>query len=59
MVSLFVPIKRVFELLLKSLKLPHKDFHTLRRTFVMRALECGMDIKTLSKILGHKNPRLR
>ena len=23
-----------------------------------RAVECGMDIKTLSEILGHKNPNI-
>lgn len=47
--------QRTFELLLKKLDIQHKGFHALRHTFATRALECGMDVKTLSEILGHKN----
>ena len=47
--------QRTFELLLKKLNIPHKGFHSLRHTFATRAMECGMDVKTLSELLGHKN----
>ncbi len=47
--------QRSFELLLKKAGIEVRGFHALRHTFATRALECGVDVKTLAEIMGHKS----
>lgn len=44
-----------FNKLLKEANVEKTNFHALRHTFAVRALENGFDVKTLSEILGHKS----
>lgn len=45
----------IFSRLTESAGVPPYNFHALRHTFATRAIECSMDIKTLSELLGHKS----
>ena len=47
--------RRHFKRLLAKADLPDIKYHSLRHTFSTRALEVGMDYKTLSEILGHSS----
>ncbi|MBE5748301.1 MAG: site-specific integrase [Clostridiales bacterium] len=47
--------QQMFAYLQKKANIRQKNFHTLRHTFATRAIECGVDIKTLSELMGHKN----
>ncbi len=46
---------RYFGKLLKDVGLPHIKYHSLRHTFAVRAMELGVDIRTLSELLGHSS----
>ena len=43
---------------LKLCGLPRYTFHVTRHTFATRCIESGIDIKTLSEILGHSNIKI-
>lgn len=38
-----------------KLEIPYKNLHALRHTYATRAIESGVEVHTVSKILGHKS----
>lgn len=47
-----------FKTLLKQANLPSIRFHSLRHTFATRCLEQGVDVATVSKLLGHASVKM-
>ena len=44
-----------FKTILKKLRIPYYNFHILRHTFATDCININMDVKSLSRILGHSN----
>lgn len=47
-----------FKKYLQEIKAPNYNFHILRHTFATNCIDNGMDVKSLSEILGHSNVQL-
>ena len=45
--------RKIYQTLLKKLKINKTSFHALRHTFATRLIENKVDIKTVSELLGH------
>lgn len=44
-----------FHRVLNKHRIQDFNFHMLRHTFATRCIECGVDVKSLSEIMGHSN----
>lgn len=47
--------QKLFKRILMNVGVKDRKFHAIRHTFATRALELGIDIKTMSEILGHSS----
>lgn len=43
---------------LKRLEIPYRNFHNLRHTFATECVKQGVDVKTLSELLGHSSVKI-
>ena len=48
-------LRYLYKIVLKKLKIKYRKFHCLRHTFATRCIKVGMDVKSLSEVLGHAN----
>ena len=48
-------MQRFFKKIMNELEIKKDSFHVLRHTFATRCVECNIDIKSLSEILGHSS----
>lgn len=48
-------LENCFSRLIKKLGIKKIKFHALRHTFATRSIEAGVDVKTLSELLGHSS----
>ena len=45
----------VYKKAIENCKIQYRNFHCLRHTFATRCIRVGMDIKSLSEVLGHSD----
>lgn len=47
-----------FQKIIDEAQIPHKNFHILRHTFATNCIEGGVDVKSLSELLGHSEVQI-
>lgn len=47
-----------YKKILEEAGVPYRNFHTLRHTYATNCIEGGVDVKSLSEMLGHSNVKI-